>query len=1036
MTTNKNKLGAIETKNIRLGECVFPFKYYQDPVKRTGDKVEWNECIDGPKGKWCATEVTSSGGVKKMGYCIDESGKVKLGLKIKPKVDLSKFDKYRSPNILKVTPDIWELPNRKTYPLWVDQVYDKYSTISKKKKCSDPVVCPGKFDLFPHQKFVRDYFQPVSPYRGILLYHGLGVGKTCASIAIAEGFKSNREIVVILNKSLKQNFIINLQKCGDEYVRLRQYWEFHKVAKGDSLIKLGVEMGIPQSVILKNAGIWLIDFSKKDNYESLSKFQISSLNDQINAMINKRYSFIHLNGLTSKKLQKMREKRILDNKILIIDEVHNLTNGMAKGGSGVRARFLENMIMTSKNLKLVFLSGTPMINNLFEIGKTFNLLRGYIYSYSFILKPIGGNQASFPELEKLLDANVSVDQYFAKPVTKNIVIVKTPDNFIHTSIADKQGYVYTPTSGELSDPDFLETEFLKNIQELFKSNGYTSTYSIQKHTAVPNDEDEFMRLFFNDQTSTIKNAELFKSRVLGLVSHYASSDTTKMPTVNKVEIVNVEMSDYQFLKYMTVRKKEIEQDKSKKKSGNEKPKAKTKAESPGSKGDGGQEELFKGKSSYRAYSRMHCSFVFPENIPRPTPSDDFFEDSIEGDVEGDLLEDVEDVEVDKATRIKAYEEAKNRTLTMLDDQRSEFLVVNDDEKLLKYSPKYNTIVDKILKSPGNVFVYTEYRTLEGISVFSIVMKANGYAPFLLGKDLDGNWQQIYENPEDVDKPKYAFWGADEEISDLLLKIFNNEIDKIPPSLRKQLFSDGVNNIRGDIIKLLMTTKKGAEGISLQNVRQVHIIEPYWNPVRLEQVQGRAVRVGSHLQLPPKDRNVDVYIYLSVIKEEHRKSDKTIQDDSGGKSSDEILFDISDKKLNVMKSLLKLVKEVSIDCGLNIKETQDPKDPHTCVNYSTKSRKDFTYIPNIREDVHDEDIRRRYVMKSWTPKFIQFKKGDPESIYAIRDMDGDGNDLLYDYEQTKSGRPGDPVGEMKTVPGRARPVPVFYRKGGKLSRKNT
>ena len=86
------------------------------------------------------------------------------------------------------------------------------------------------------------------------------------------------------------------------------------------------------------------------------------------------------------------------------------------------------------------------------------------------MKPIGGNQASFPELEKLLDANVSVDQYFAKPVTKNIVIVKTPDNFIHTSIADKQGYVYTPTSGELSDPDFLETEFLKNIQELFKSN--------------------------------------------------------------------------------------------------------------------------------------------------------------------------------------------------------------------------------------------------------------------------------------------------------------------------------------------------------------------------------------------------------------------------------------------------------------------------------------------------------------------------------------------------------------------------------------
>ena len=72
----------------------------------------------------------------------------------------------------------------------------------------------------------------------------------------------------------------------------------------------------------------------------------------------------------------------------------------------------------------------------------------------------------------------------------------------------------------------------------------------------------------------------------------------------------------------------------------------------------------------------------------------------------------------------------------------------------------------------------------------------------------------------------------------------------------------------------MTTKTGAEGIDLHNVRQVHIIEPYWNPVRLKQVRGRAVRVNSHRKLPKADRTVDIYTYVAEAKEEQLKAEKT------------------------------------------------------------------------------------------------------------------------------------------------------------------
>ena len=56
----------------------------------------------------------------------------------------------------------------------------------------------------------------------------------------------------------------------------------------------------------------------------------------------------------------------------------------------------------------------------------------------------------------------------------------------------------------------------------------------------------------------------------------------------------------------------------------------------------------------------------------------------------------------------------------------------------------------------------------------------------------------------------------------------------------------------------MITASGAEGISLKNVRYVHITEPYWHPVRIEQVIGRARRICSHKNLPEQYRTVEVF----------------------------------------------------------------------------------------------------------------------------------------------------------------------------------
>merc|ERR1712072_114573 len=79
-----------------------------------------------------------------------------------------------------------------------------------------------------------------------------------------------------------------------------------------------------------------------------------------------------------------------------------------------------------------------------------------------------------------------------------------------------------------------------------------------------------------------------------------------------------------------------------------------------------------------------------------------------------------------------------------------------------------------------------------------------------------------------------------------------------------------DNMYGEKIRLFLTSPSGAEGISLSSVRHVHIMEPFWHMVRLEQVMGRAVRICSHMNLPPEDRNVKMFVYISTFTETQRE----------------------------------------------------------------------------------------------------------------------------------------------------------------------
>ena len=143
----------------------------------------------------------------------------------------------------------------------------------------------------------------------------------------------------------------------------------------------------------------------------------------------------------------------------------------------------------------------------------------------------------------------------------------------------------------------------------------------------------------------------------------------------------------------------------------------------------------------------------------------------------------------------------------------------------------NQQIHKIFIFISLVFIYSNFRSLEGIELFSKILDFNGYSSY----------------KESNNKPKYAIYSGDEDekVKKEILQIFTSPENKT-----------------GKFIKIILATLASAEGLDLKNIRQIHIIEPYWNQMKIKQIIGRGVRRDSHMSLPPKDRNIEIYRYFS------------------------------------------------------------------------------------------------------------------------------------------------------------------------------
>lgn len=690
--------------------------------------------------------------------------------------------------------------NGRLFPSWILLNFKESKLpISLRSKDKDPCKRDGKIKekLRKYQEFISLYLDYKSPYKEILLYHGLGSGKTAT--------------------------VINVMNMLYNYI---PYWNMFILIKAS----------------LKNS--WLSELKRwlsKDDYKN----RFNNIK-----FINYDSPFADKNFLDAIKESDSSKKFIY-----IFDEVHNFINNVYNNitsKTGKRAYVIYDYIQQQKkddiDTRIILMTGTPAINNPFEIALIFNLLRPGIF---------------------------------------------------------------------------------------------------------PNSEIQFNEIYIKDNKldNNIKN--MFQRRIMGLISYYSGADRQLFADKN-INIIEVEMSDYHKEVYEHF---EYIEDKLEKKNRNR----------PKGKGS-------KIPSTYKSFTRQSSNFVFPnmtnklngENRPRPSKF------IIDERIIEQILEDKKVNKEDKQVveyldlvnlymkqlniyfkKIQLKDEKNNKSIKKdLEVFKTKYKYnfkkfwkeYKDKSKLLeefyRCSCKMTMMILNSFTSKGPFIIYSTYVRMEGLEIIKIYLKYFGYSS--------------YENKGGKDYFRYTE--------------FHGSINFETREKNKENFNKE-DNLYGKRIKIILISPAGAEGISLKNVRQVHILEPYWNEVKIDQLIGRAIRQCSHADLPMEERYVDVFRYIAI-----RKNKK--------ETTDENILKLAVKKNNLINSFLKTLKEVAVDCEL-FKNHNIQKGEYKCFKFNQDSLFDKTIGPAYKKNL-DYDLNLNNGYNSLNSELVKIKVHKIKAVNKLKD----------------------------------------------------
>lgn len=209
-----------------------------------------------------------------------------------------------------------------------------------------------------------------------------------------------------------------------------------------------------------------------------------------------------------------------------------------------------------------------------------------------------------------------------------------------------------------------------------------------------------------------------------------------------------------------------------------------------------------------------------------------------------------------------------------------------ENSLSTYSCKFTKLI-KRLKKDQLSFVYTNFSAYGGLRTLCKCLRVFGWKDFL---------------KHGAGPKRYAIWSGEQTLreKDTIKKTFNS-----------------LENNDSSRLQVVLGSPAIKEGVSFLRIRQIHILEPYWNNSRIEQIYGRGVRFCSHKSLPKSERTVDIYIYVAVVDgSKITNRNILVREINPDESVDGYILQLAEKKKKKTSEIIKLIINNAVDKGLN------------------------------------------------------------------------------------------------------------------------
>ena len=783
-------------------------------------------------------------------------------------------------------------------------------------------MCNAEFELMPHQLFVKNFLSFQTPYNSLLLYHGLGTGKTCSAIGIAEEMRSymkqtggTQRIMIIASPNVQNNF---RQQIFDERKLTMQggNWNLNTCI-GNALLKEinpSQVHNMPRDKVISQINSLITQYYTFMGYGELANYI-------------KRNTATDVEGGLTTKQQKQQEigkiQALFNNRLVIIDEVHNIRIMQDNKEAKKTASLLMRVCKYAENMRMLLLSATPVFNDPREIIWLTNLLNAVDKRGQIDEKDVFTREGEFVKSRTLPDGTQVEDgqELLRRKLTGYVSYVRGENPYT---------FPYRIYPVDFAPDRQLQLDSYPSVQMNTKP-----IESVEKPSKTPLYMDpfgEYQKSAYNFIIKHLLHTSFSTTDIYGKEREMPSFEnmesfgyTQLREPLQSLNIIYPSPAFDEFagkIENQTddMEKSVEESQESQKSTENTEPETELTPEV----------KEFAGGNNKDNSPTTDGIDVEPESTDDDESSDDDDAEDESSEAEDESIADTSAETVDEETlaqhaeiinnmigkeglsTIMSYEQTRTpfelrHNFKYYPDIISNYGKIFHPDNIKKYSGKIASICNIIKQSTGIVMVYSQFID-GGVVPIALALEEMGFTRYGFAShtkslfetaptaQVDATTFKTLAETEDKEKfhpAKYVMITGDKSFS--------------PNNLADLKHVTGPANKHGEQIRVVLITKAAAEGLDFKNIRQLHVLEPWYNMNRVEQIIGRGVRNLSHCMLPFEERNVEIYLHATTP-------------DGDAEPADLYVYRYAEKKAMQIGTITRILKEISVDCILNIGQT--------------------------------------------------------------------------------------------------------------------